>query len=167
MFAATKILVVGARGRMLGQPTSYLALGRLHRSARLQRAQSPRTMPGLRSALLLLLVGVNLANGGLGQKRFVHSFIFPPGAFGPFFSAGYGPVGTRRFGGHGGYHHGGYGHHSVGYGGHHSGYGYHGHSSYGHGHSGYGHGHRGYGYGHTPGFFHGGPFSHSGFGYHG
>merc|ERR1712038_2059742 len=107
------------------------------RSARLQRAQSPRTMPGLRSALLLLLVGVNLANG----------------AFGPFFSAGYGPVGTRRFGGHGSYGHGGYSHHSVGYGGHHSGYGYHGHGHSGFGHSGYGH--RGYGYGHTPGFFHG------------
>merc|ERR1719378_885574 len=94
-------------------------------------------MAGLRSALLLLLLVVNLSNG----------------AFGPFFSAGYGPVGTRRFGGHGSYGHGSYGHHSVGYGGHHSGYGYHGHSSYGHGHSGYGHGHRGYGYGHTPGFF--------------
>merc|ERR1719350_2782199 len=106
-------------------------------------------MAGLRSALLLLLVVVNLTKG----------------AFGPFFSAGYGPVGSRRFGRHGSYGHGGYSHHSVGYGGHHS--GYHGHSSYGHGHSGYGHGHRGYGYGHTPGFFHGGPFSHSGFGYHG
>ena len=57
---------------------------------------------------------------------------------------------------------------------------HHGHSSYGHGHSGYGHGHRGYGYGHKrfTRFFHGGPpgyprgpprgpFSHSGFGYHG
>merc|ERR1719234_86796 len=109
-------------------------------------------MAGLRSTLVLLCIVVHLTNG----------------AFGPFFSAGYGPVGTRRFGGHhGNYGHGGYSHHSVGYGGHHSGYGYHGHSTYGHGHSGYGHGHRGYGYGHSPGFFHGGPFSHSGYGYHG
>merc|ERR1712183_936018 len=61
---------------------------------------SPKTMAGLRSAVLLLLLVVNLTNG----------------AFGPFFSAGYGPVGTRRFGGHGSYGHGSYGHHSVGYG---------------------------------------------------
>merc|ERR1712179_24048 len=97
-----------------------------------------RRMVGRTPALILLLATV-----------------ITHGAFGPFFSPGYGAVGSRRVSGHGGYgygHH-GFSHHSLGYGGHHSGYGHsaHGHSSYGH----------------SPGFFHGGPFSHSGYGYHG
>merc|ERR1719334_520150 len=92
------------------------------------------------------------------------------GTFGPFFSAGYGPVGERRVGGYGyGYgHHGspGYGHHDSGYGHHNTGYGHH-NTGYGHHGSGYGHHSSGYGFGHSPGFFHGGPFSQSGYGYHG
>merc|ERR1711935_454823 len=108
-----------------------------------------RRMVGRTPALILLL-----------------GIVITDGAFGPFFTPGYGAVGSRRVGGHGGY---GYSHHSVGYGGHHSGYGHsaHGHSSYGHtGYGNHGYGHQ-RGYGHGPGFFHGGPFSSSGYGYHG
>merc|ERR1712126_321263 len=84
------------------------------------------------------------------------------GAFGPFFSPGYGGFSHGHHGsGYG--HTTGYGHHSSGYGHHNSGYGQ---KSFGYGHHNSGYGHYS-GYPHSPGFFHGGPFSKTGYGYYG